>query len=126
MRWVHGLMAALFVFSAALQLNDPDPVPWVAIYLAGAALAGMAAAGRWPPWRRPVALAVAGIALVWGLSVAFSSPRVPPLADLVGDWHMYAVGVEERRETLALLWLACWSALVALPPSRGGVTRRVF
>lgn len=119
-------MAAIFLLSAGLQFNDPDPVRWVAIYLAGALLATVAATGQRPAWRRPVALIVAFTALAWGLAVAFSSPRIPPLGDLMGDWHMYAVGIEERRETLALLWLSCWSALVALPPPSRGVTRRVF
>lgn len=119
MRWVHGLMAALFAFSAVLQLNDPDPWGWVAIYLLAAALAAMAAAGRHPAWRRPVALTVAVWALAWALVVAFSSPRLPPLRDLVGDWAMYGAGIEERRETLGLLLLSCWSAVVALPPRRG-------
>lgn len=125
MRWVHGLMAAILVLSAGLQLNDPDPVVWVAIYAAAALLAALAATGRRPAWRRPVALVVAFVALGWALSVAFSSPRVPPLGELVGDWRMYASGVEERRETLGLLWIACWSALVALP-ARRGVTRAVY
>jgi hypothetical protein len=118
MRWVHGLMGAVFGFSAILQLNDPDPWGWVAIYLLAAGLAAMAAAGRYPPWRRPLALAVAVWALVWALTVAFSSPRLPPLTDLVADWAMYGAGIEERRETLGLLLLSCWTALVALPRRR--------
>ena len=119
-------MAVVFLGSAALQLNDPDPVAWAAIYLAGALLAALAALGRYPPWRRPVALGVAFVALTWALTIAFGSPRQPPLGELVGDWGMYAAGVEERRETLGLLWLSCWAALVALPRRRPGVTREVF
>ena len=34
LRWS---MAALFALSAAVQLNDPDPLAWVAIYLAAMA-----------------------------------------------------------------------------------------
>lgn len=118
MRWAHGLMGALFAFSAVLQLNDPDPWGWVAIYVVAAGLAGLAAAGHYPAWRRPLALAVAVWALVWALAVAFSSPRLPPLSDLVADWAMYGAGIEERRETLGLLLLSCWTALVALPRRR--------
>lgn len=111
-------MAALFAFSAVLQLNDPDPWGWAAIYLLAAALTAVAAAGRYPAWRRPLALAVSVGALAWALTVAFSSPRLPPLADLFADWAMYGGGVEERRETLGLLLLSCWSAFVALPRRR--------
>lgn len=112
-------MAVLFVGSAALQLNDPDPWPWVAIYVAAAGMAALAFSGRYPACRRPGALAVALVALTWGLAIAFSSPRLPPFRDLFGDWEMHAAGIEERRETLGLLIVSCWSALVALPPRRG-------
>lgn len=115
MRWLHGLMAALFVFSAVLQLNDPDPWAWVAVYLVAAGLTAVAASGRYPPWRRPGAVTLALVALTWALAVAWSSPRLPPLADLFGDWGMYAAGIEERRETLGLLMLSAWAAVVALP-----------
>lgn len=118
MRAVHGLMAAVFGFSALLQLNDPDPWGWVLIYAVAAALSALAATGRHPAWRRPAALTIAVAAVVWALVVAFSSPRLPPLGDLVGDWAMYGAGIEERRETLGLLLLACWMAFVALPPRR--------
>jgi hypothetical protein len=115
---VHGLMAAVFGFSALLQLNDPDPWGWVLIYALAAALSALAATGRYPAWRRPVALTIAVSAVAWALAVAFSSPRLPPLWDLVGDWAMYGAGIEERRETLGLLLLACWMAYVALPGRR--------
>jgi hypothetical protein len=119
MRWLHGVMAAIFLFSAVLQLNDPDPAPWVAIYLAAGGLAALAAAGCRPPWRRPAAVILAGIAVAWALAIAFTSPEVPPLRALVGDWGMRAAGIEERRETLGLLLLALWAAVVALPGRNG-------
>jgi hypothetical protein len=58
---VAAFMALLFATSAALQLNDPDPVLWVALYLA-AALVSLAQL-RWVD-ARPPAL-VAGVALLW-------------------------------------------------------------
>ncbi len=118
MSWLHGVMTALFLLSAGLQLNDPDPGAWVAIYLAAAGLSAVAASGRHPAWRRPVALAVAVVALVWALAVAFSSPRLPPFVALFGDWEMHGAGIEERRETLGLLILSCWCTFIALPARR--------
>jgi ribose/xylose/arabinose/galactoside ABC-type transport system permease subunit len=114
MRWVHAAMAVLFAYSATLQLNDPDPVWWVAIYLAAAALAAMAAGGYRPPWRRPVALVVTLAALTWALAIAVTNPELPPLTALVQDWQMRQTGIEERRETLGLLVLSLWSAVVAV------------
>lgn len=112
----HAIMGALFAFSALLQLNDPDPARWVALYAGAAALAVLAATGRYPSWRRPVALAVAVIALVWAVAVALGSPVLPPLTALVGDWEMHGAGIEERRETLGLLIVSFHAAWVALPP----------
>ncbi|MEL6179616.1 MAG: transmembrane 220 family protein [Myxococcota bacterium] len=42
---LHLLMAALFVLSAAVQYNDPDPSLWITIYT-GAALLSLQAASR--------------------------------------------------------------------------------
>ena len=33
-------MLAMFVFSVAVQYNDPDPLPWMAIYAAAAVVCG--------------------------------------------------------------------------------------
>ena len=32
MKFVHGLLAIMFMGFASLQLNDPDPVLWILIY----------------------------------------------------------------------------------------------
>lgn len=41
-----GSWAGLFLLSAYWQLNDPDPQWWVPAYLVGAAVASLAATGR--------------------------------------------------------------------------------
>ena len=46
LRAAAGAFALLFVFSALLQLNDPDPVMWVALYGLVAGVSGRVAAGR--------------------------------------------------------------------------------
>lgn len=107
----HGLLAGLFVFSALLQLNDPDPIGWIAVYLWAAALAAAVAWGRRPAWLRPAALTLAIVALAWALLVALTSPRLPPLSALVADWEMHDAGVEERRETIGLLLVSLYAAL---------------
>lgn len=63
MRRIFLVLAALaFVACMAVQLNDPDPAQWIAVYLAAAFVAGIEAAGR----PRPVLpWALLGGALVW-------------------------------------------------------------
>jgi hypothetical protein len=39
-KFFHGIAALLFFTMAAIQLNDPDPLYWVVVYLATAVLSG--------------------------------------------------------------------------------------
>ena len=39
MKWLNVLFVLIFLLSAALQYNDPDPVLWICIYLSAAFLA---------------------------------------------------------------------------------------
>jgi heme/copper-type cytochrome/quinol oxidase subunit 1 len=47
MKIFNILFVVLFVFSAALQYNDPDPYLWIPIYLYGAALCWLAFKNRY-------------------------------------------------------------------------------
>jgi hypothetical protein len=99
-RIAGGLLALLFLFGAAVQVNDPDPLRWMAIYLAAAAAAALAALGRLAPW---FAGAVAGVALAWAATLA---PRVIPgvqLRELFAAWEMTDERIEEGREMYGLL-----------------------
>jgi hypothetical protein len=49
MKIFNLLFCLLFIFSAALQYNDPDPYVWMPIYLYGAALCWLAFRGRYFP-----------------------------------------------------------------------------
>ena len=63
MRRLHVIFAGIFLLSAAVQLNDPDPWRWVAIY--GAA-AGVGLGG----WRvRGVAAGVGLVAVIWAAAI---------------------------------------------------------
>lgn len=62
MRVIALSIAALFALSAALQLNDPDPVLWIAVYVAVALLWGMAAFGR---FYRPFTVVLLLVLTVW-------------------------------------------------------------
>lgn len=110
--------ASLFLLGAYVQLNDPDPWRWVAIYVAAAAVvAGGRRAGQ-------VAGSVAVVAMVWAAVIASSG--MPPMdwAALVGDAVMKTEGVEKWRELLGLGVIAgaclvsAWAARRA-PPATG-------
>jgi hypothetical protein len=49
MRIFNLIAAILFVLSAALQYNDPDPYLWIPIYLYGGILSWLAFRGRYFP-----------------------------------------------------------------------------
>ncbi len=49
MKVFNIIFCVLFVFSAALQYNDPDPFIWIPIYLCGALFCWLAARGSYYP-----------------------------------------------------------------------------
>ncbi|MFI5130438.1 MAG: transmembrane 220 family protein [Chitinophagales bacterium] len=49
MKIFNLLFCLLFIFSAALQYNDPDPYVWIPIYLYGAILCWLAFRGKYYP-----------------------------------------------------------------------------
>jgi hypothetical protein len=104
-RFAAGGMAALFVLSAAVQWNDPDPAYWIAIYGVAAILAARAAQGQAPLVPNAVALS------------AYALLALRALPDLLGareqafsHWHMLSSGDEVAREAGGLAICALWSA----------------
>jgi hypothetical protein len=49
MKALNLIFCLLFILSAALQYNDPDPYIWIPIYLYGAALCWLAFNGKYYP-----------------------------------------------------------------------------
>ena len=67
--WFFSL---LFLFSAILQYNDPDPLIWIAIYVAATALSVGFALGK----MGPLLPLVAGILALAGAFYTFPAPFV--------------------------------------------------
>jgi transmembrane protein TMEM220 len=110
-------MLLLFTLGAAVQLNDPDPVRWFAVY-ALAAAACLLSVLRRTHWALPALLGV--VALAWAATIA---PRVVgrvPVGDMFGAWEMHNAGIEESREMYGLLIIAAWMAVLALRARRRG------
>lgn len=104
MRIFAALAVPLFVFSALVQLNDPDPVRWFAIYAAAAALSAAAPFAAIP---RALPAALSAVAAIWAATL---------LPDVLAARAF--TGTEEERE-LGGLVLVCVAGAVLYRHARG-------
>jgi hypothetical protein len=121
-RAANVAMAALFAFAAAVQYNDPDPLRWMALYLAAAAACVLAVLRRLP---RFVPIAVGLVALAWAATLAPHVLGSVGLGEMVEAWEMKDVRVEEGRETYGLLIVAAWMTVLALKGRRRDASDQV-
>lgn len=115
MRIANLIFLGLFLVCVALQHNDPDPLPWMAMY-GVAAVACTAWALRFRRVRAVAAL-VALTALAWGLTLAPALLKVAP-GELVESMQAKGGLVEEAREAGGLLIVFAWMVALAIagPP----------
>lgn len=107
----NAVMLLAFAISVIVQINDPDPFVWMAIYGAAALVCALEITRRARWW---MATMVGGVALVWAVTIA---PRVigaVPFTDMFGAFEMSNVGIEESREMYGLLTIAGWMAAIAV------------
>ena len=119
MRIVNLIFAALFIFGAIVQFNDPDPLAWVAIYLAaaGACLWSI----RHPKNHFP-AMAVAIVSVVWAGLLAPKVFGVTGFGEMFESWEMKDMSVEYSREMYGLVFIALWMITLAIRAFRMRVT----
>jgi hypothetical protein len=110
-RILNLLMAAVFLFGAIVQINDPDPFLWIVIYLAAAAASYLA--NDRPTDIRPPA-AVAAAALLWAGLIALQASGRAPFLELFAEWEMRDEVVEETREIYGLLFIAGWMLVLTV------------
>jgi hypothetical protein len=115
LRLLHGLFAALFLLGAVVQYNDPDPLRWIAIYLAAATSCGLVAARRVPRWL-PATVGV--VALAWAAGLASHVLGKVEPSELVGAWEMKDANVEMGREMYGLVIIAAWMIVILLTGQR--------
>jgi len=108
MKIAASIMTAVFVLSVVVQINDPDPLPWMLAYALPAVLSLAAALDRLPFVAAAVAAAtyMAGslfwLPTVFGMSTtAFTSIGMQSQHD------------EEVREGLGLMIAAVWLVVLA-------------
>jgi len=111
--WVAAniLMLLMFLFSVAVQYNDPDPYVWMPVYGAAALMCGLELAHK-VKWWYPTLVALGTIA--WAATIA---PRVfghVPFLEMFSAWEMKNAGVEESREMYGLLIVAVWMIVLAV------------
>jgi transmembrane protein TMEM220 len=117
LRVANWVMTAAFMFSVAVQYNDPDPIRWMLIYGLAALACILKLRHRLP---RYFPAAVGATAFGWAASIA---PRVigkTTFGDMFQSFHMINSVVEEAREMGGLLIVAAWMAvlLAASKPKR--------
>ena len=100
-RAANAVLCVLFLFAVAVQYNDPDPIRWMAMYGSAAVCCLLALIGRLP---RILPAAVGLVALVWAVVLGASVVR--------GNQPLNS---EEGRETMGLVIVAFWMALLRSP-----------
>lgn len=110
-RLTNIAMAVLFAFGVIVQLNDPDPTPWMVVYALACALTVLRAVRVTVPVVAPVAVGV--LALVWGMAVAAARPEFEVYRQMFGAWEMESAAVEEAREATGLVLIAFWMAVLS-------------
>jgi amino acid transporter len=108
---INLVMAALFVFGAVVQFNDPDKFVWIVIYLLAAGVCVLAY--RRPAVVWPAALVALGC-LVWAATLGPDVLGQIPFGDMFGAWEMRNIGIERSREMYGLVIIAAWMVAIAL------------
>lgn len=105
-------MAALFLTAALLQYNDPDPVWWMTTYGTAALLTIVherMAAGRVVV---PALLMV--VAVAWAAAIALAMNGAVAARELFGPMDPNRPQIEQARETIGLLIVAAWMAILVI------------
>ena len=108
MKVFNIIFCVLFVFSAALQYNDPDPYLWMPIYLYGAMLCWLAFKNKFYP---KAYLAGIAVYLIYGIYLFFTKDGVwdwitkHNAEDIAATMKAETPWVEDAREFFGLLIL---------------------
>lgn len=103
--YLSYLMFAVFVLSAAVQYNDPDPLLWIFVYGGAALLTWLFIRDRLSWWVSAIAGATL---LLWALVLLPEVWGVVGIPDLFEAWEMNNMAIETAREAGGLLIIAAW------------------
>ncbi len=127
MKVINTVFLLIFLLSALLQLNDPDPVLWIVIYLSGAFLSFLAMRKKLKPIIALTAIAVYSVLAIYQF---FSSDGVlswitdHDAENIVQSMKADKPWIEETREFIGLLILitACIVNLLYLKAGKQSET----
>ena len=108
MKAFNILFCLLFVFSAVLQYNDPDPYIWVPIYMYGAVLCWLAFRNKYYPKAYLVGIiiyAVYAIGLFFWKNGVLEWATEHNAEDIAATMKAEKPWIEETREFFGLLLL---------------------
>lgn len=108
---INAVMLVAFLFSIAVQYNDPDPIRWITIY-GLAAVACVFDMRRRHRWIFPAAIAV--IALAWAIVIEPHVAGRVHLPELFESFEMKDDTVEQAREMGGLMIVAGWMIVLAV------------
>ena len=111
MKVLNRVMMVMFSGFIALQLNDPDPWVWAAIYLVPLVVCVCWEMGRLSRVLPALTALVAVGGAIWIMGV---SSCESDLSLVLGDWAMERVGSETLREAGGLVLVAVWMAVLAV------------
>ena len=109
------VMLLMFLFSVAVQYNDPDPWRWMPVY-GVAALACVLELRGGLRWWIPMLIGIG--CLAWAATIAPQVFGRVPFADMFGAWEMKNEGIEESREMYGLLIVTVWMAVLTFANRR--------
>ena len=105
MRTAQTIAACVFLLSAALQWNDPDPLPWIVIYSLAATSCLLVTRNS---ACRTFALAIALGSALWAATLAPQVLGAVSFSAMFQDMQMKNTAVEQGRETGGLLMISLW------------------
>lgn len=112
---LNSLFLLAYLLSALVQYNDPDPLTWIAIYLAAAWMCIARFRRHQPRW---YALSLYSMSLLWIGMLLPSILGQVSLGEIVESVSMKTRAVEEAREIGGLALVTLWSGLLMTPWGR--------
>ncbi len=103
MKGLDGIFIILFVVTAGLQFNDPDPVYWVAVYGLGALVPLFHVFGRRARFLAAMTVGMILSGMIYATSGFFDYLQSGEFASITGSMDGAVGYVEPAREFLGLL-----------------------